>query len=335
MDDSKLPAEQQFVVGAQLSDLNYNLIREHIESAVKRRKFEGPTDPDEYLKFHKCARETSDGTLVPTLAGIVAFGREPHMHLSCCGIDIVQFKSTRPSSDNIVLSQQIRGDLVTLIDRAVDFLWASTKHGTKLIGTERVEDHAYPLVVLRELTVNAIVHRDWHHTGTRVRIQMFPDHIEWVSPGGFPGPKYAGITFETLLRAQFSRNMAIAQILYYAGRIEAFGLGLDTVAQAVRESGGKQPEVIDTDTAFTICVWGKTLSTESRPPSADLTERQTRIIDEIMSRGRCTTRQLADLLEADTRTIQRDLKLLMDKELITAEGATTNRIYRPRSEGTL
>jgi len=42
-------------------------------------------------------------------------------------------------------------------------------------------------VALRELTVNAVAHRDWSYSGAYIRIQMFPDCIEWISPGGFPG----------------------------------------------------------------------------------------------------------------------------------------------------
>jgi hypothetical protein len=90
------------------------------------------------------------GGAIP-VAGIVAFGREPHRHVNVCGIDIAQFCGPRPNTTDLVLSRQIRGDLMSIIDRAVDLLWARTEHRTHIVSTERIEEHAYPLVVLREL----------------------------------------------------------------------------------------------------------------------------------------------------------------------------------------
>ena len=54
-------------------------------------------------------------------------------------------------------------------------------------------------MALRELTVNAVAHRDWSYCGAYIRIQMFPDCIEWISPGGFPGRAPKGVSPETQL----------------------------------------------------------------------------------------------------------------------------------------
>jgi ATP-dependent DNA helicase RecG len=237
--------ERQPIPGALLSDINLNLVRDHIDTAIKRRGYNGPAEPEAYLLEHGGLLRDDDGRFIPTLAGIVMFGREPHHHVSACGIDIAQFSGPRPNTTDLVLSRQIRGDLMAIIDRAVDLLWARTEHRTYIVGTERVEDHAYPLVVLRELTVNAVVHRDWSYNGSYIRIQIFPDRIEWISPGGFPGHAPNGVSLETLLYAQVSRNPALAQILYHSGRVESFGMGIDTTLSALQELGCRTPEVFD------------------------------------------------------------------------------------------
>src|SRR5919206_52297 len=166
-------------------------------------------------------------------------------YASLCGIDIAQFSGLQPNTNDLILSRQIRGDLMTIIDRAIDLLWARTEHRTHIVGTERVEEHAYPLVVLRELTVNAVVHRDWSYSGAYIRIQIFPDRIEWISPGGFPGRAPNGVSLKTLLHAQVSRNPALAQILYHSGRVESFGMGIDTTLSALQELGCRSPQVYD------------------------------------------------------------------------------------------
>lgn len=321
--------ERQPIQDALLSDLNLNLVRDHIDTAIKRRGYEGPTDPEAYLIEHGCLVRSDDGSLIPTLAGIVAFGREPQRHVSVCGIDIAQFSGQRPNTTDLVLSRQIRGNLMTIIDRTIDLLWTLADYRTRLSGTERIEEHAYPHVVLRELTVNAVVHRDWSYAGTHIRIQMFPDRIEWISPGGFAGRAPQGVTLEALVHAQVSRNPALVQILYHSGRVESFGMGIDTTLVALQEIGARPPEVFDNGDIFLFRVWGKQLTPNTTPQLTDLTPRQRRIIAEVTARGRCSTADLEAVLNEHIRNIQRDLKVLVARGLLVAEGATSNRTYRP------
>lgn len=328
MPDLSQNTERQPVAGARFDDLNLNLVREHIETAIKRRGYTGPTEPQDYLVEHGCVIAAPDGTLLPTLAGIVCFAREPHHRVSVCGIDVAQFSSSNPNTSDLVLSRQIRGDIFTIIDKTIDLLWARTEHRTEMVGTERVEIHAYPMAVLRELTVNAVVHRDWSYAGSYIRIQMFPDRLEWISPGGFPGRAPNGVTLETLLYAQVSRNPAIAQVLYNAGKVESFGMGIDTVISALQENNCPAPEVFDNRDIFLFKVWGKKLRLERGNPMANLSPRQRRILTEITVRGLCTSAELQDALNENVRNIQRDLKELLERKLVIAEGATSNRRYR-------
>jgi len=328
MSDITQNIERQPVPGAQFEDLNLNLVREHIETALKRRGYSGPTDPEDYLVEHGCLTSTTDGAPVPTLAGIVCFARDPHHRVSVCGIDVAQFSSSNPNTSDLVLSRQIRGDLFTIIDKTIDLLWARTEHRTEMLGTERVEIHAYPMAVLRELTVNAVVHRDWSYAGSYIRIQLFPDRIEWISPGGFPGRAPNGVTLDTLLYAQVSRNPAIAQVLYNAGKVESFGMGIDTVLSTLQEINCPVPEVFDNRDIFLFRVWGKKLRDERGNPLSSLSPRQRRIVTEITVRGLCTSAELQTALNENVRNIQRDLKELLERGIIIAEGATSNRRYR-------
>jgi predicted HTH transcriptional regulator len=328
MPDIAKNTERQPVPSAHVDDLNLNLVREHIETAIKRRNYSGPTDPEAYLLEHGCLTRDADDSLVPTLAGIVCFARDPHHRVTVCGVDVAQFSSSNPNTSDLVLSRQIRGDLFTIIDKTIDLLWARTEHRTEMLGTERVEIHAYPMPVLRELTVNAVVHRDWSYAGSYIRIQMFPDRIEWISPGGFPGRAPNGVTLDTLLYAQVSRNPAIAQILYNAGKVESFGMGIDTVLSTLEEIKCPTPEVFDNRDIFLFRVWGQKIRNERSNPLLNLSARQRRIVTEITVRGLCTSAELQSALNENVRNIQRDLRELLERKIIVAEGATSNRRYR-------
>jgi len=318
--------ELQPVANATFQDLNENLVREHITTAVRRRAYQDSTDPQAYLLRHRCLVD-EHGKLVPTVLGILAFARDPNTWLPHAGIDVVQFDSPLPNSTKMLLSRQVRGDVVSLIDQAAELLWARTEHRISLRGTRRIELDAYPLVVLRELTANAVLHRDWGITGSRIRIQIFPDRIEWISPGGFPGRRKK-VSFETLLNEHELRNHHLAQLLYLSERLEAFGLGYDSVAEAMRDAP-RTPVVTSTPERFTICVWGKTLTDGLRVAApAELSERQEHILALLTHPETQTAQGLADALAETPRTIQRDLRGLLDAGLIAAEGNTRNRRYR-------
>lgn len=324
MTDSTQHPERQVVPGATLDDLSLNLVREHLQVAVERRGYDGTTDPMEYLVQHGAVLRGADGQLTPTLLSILAFAREPDRWLSTSGIDVAQFSGSLPHSTDLVFSKQMRGNLDALIERTVELLWARTEHRYRLEGAERIEEHAYPLVVLRELTVNAIAHRDWGQTGSRVRIQMFPDRIEWISPGGLP----PGVTVETLRDEQVSRNPALAQILYQAGKVETFGMGIDTVEDTLRAWGSRPLEVSDNGRRVLFCVYGKPLTPVEAPARAALTDRAATILSLIDQRGPLSVSDIEDLLQVSRRTAQYDLRKLVEAGALIVTGATNNRRYQ-------
>ena len=327
MTDIALP-ERQPVPGAVFADLSLNLVREHIQVAIERRGYDGPTDLTTYLLQHAAVVAGADSALLPTFAGILAFAREPDRWVSASGIDIAQFSGVQPHSTDIVFSKQMRGNLDALIDRTVELLWARSEHRYRLEGTERIEEHAYSLVVLRELTVNAIAHRDWSQGGSRVRVQMFPDRIEWLSPGGLP----PGVSVETLRDEQVSRNPALAQILYQAGKVETFGMGIDTVEDTLRASGSRPLDVNDNGRRVRFRVYGKPLTPAEVAPRPALTDRATTILALIDQRGPLSISELEELLQVSRRTVQYDLRKLVEAGVLRITGATNNRRYqRPES----
>jgi len=54
MPDLSRMTERQTIPTALLSDINLNLVREHIDTAIKQRGYDGPTEPEEYLIEHGC-----------------------------------------------------------------------------------------------------------------------------------------------------------------------------------------------------------------------------------------------------------------------------------------
>ena len=326
MADLHRTTDIQIVADATIDDLDMTLVQRHITAAQERGRYRGPTELVAFLERYRCVAR-DNGTLQPTLAGVLAFTNEPERWLTTSGIDVAQFSGRRPRSTEMKFIEQVRGPLFAVIDRAAEILWDRTEHGYRIEGLQRVPEHAYPEVVLRELTVNALCHRNWSIAGSRVRIHLFDDSIEWISPGSLP----EGVNIDNLPDAQVSRNPALVELLFQATYIEGLGLGMDTVFDTLRDHRHEAPSIRDSSIAFTFKVFGRELRTEEPPHQALVADRRATIMALITQRGALTITDLEAVMGIQRRTIQRDLQTLVTEGLLEVAGSTNNRRYRKPS----
>ena len=311
----------QPVQGTTLDNLDMPMIQRHITNAHERGRLTGSSDLMAFLQRYHVVADVS-GQLIPTVAGLLMFTEEPERWLDANGVDLAQFRGERARLTDMNFIEQVRGALPTVIDRTTQILWDRTEHGVRFEGAQRIELHSYPLIVIRELTVNAIAHRLWNLRGSRVRINISPSQITWISPGELP----AGITVEELLNIQYSRNPHLVQLLYQAGYIEGFGLGLDSVFDALREAKGEPPTFVSKAHTFTVSVRATPLDSAD-PQEESAEDRQQRIVGLIRQRGPLSISDLEEAMHTHRRTIQRDLKDLIAQGQLTVVGATTKRRY--------
>ena len=100
-------------------------------------------------------------------------------------------------------------------------------------GVERKIIEKIPEAVFREAIANALIHRVWD-IDSHIRVSLFDDRIEIVSPGGLP----IGITAEEYLSGKLSvlRNRNLANVFYRLRLVEIFGTGIIRIKQLYAES---------------------------------------------------------------------------------------------------
>lgn len=312
--------DRQVVPDSQVDDLDLALVARTIAAAQNIGRDIEATEPVAYLeRYHGVLRDGD--TLRPTVAGIVAFAREPDRWLTGSGIDLAFFESNQasPLSSRV---RQVRGPIFTVIDATVTLL---RDHCTtsRLDGARLVSVLDTPQIVLRELSTNATVHRDLAVYGSQVRIQVYPTVIEWSSPGGLP----ANITIDTLLTAQFARNPTLAQFLFHGGYIERFGMGLDAVIEALRIGHLGDPEFYDDRHSFRVRVRRAASLQPSAPDMRTPDGRHAAILDLFTRRRVWQQREMLENLSLPRSTLQRDLTELVRTGRLLALGATKNRVY--------
>ena len=113
-------------------------------------------------------------------------------------------------------------------------------------GRKKVEK--IPEAAFREAIANSLIHRVWD-VESQIRVLMFDDRIEVVSPGGLP----SGITVNEYLAGKLSalRNRNLANVFYRLGFVEIFGTGIIRIKQLYEESLAK-PEFEVSENAIKV-----------------------------------------------------------------------------------
>ena len=185
------------------------------------------------------------------------------------GIDIVKF------GENIsVIHKRATFDHVSILEvyEKTAEVFKDYYEYEEIQGTDRKKIEKIPEAAFREAIANALIHRAWD-MDSQIKVSMFDDKIEIISPGGLP----SGITEDEYLSGKLSvlRNRNLANVFYRLGFVEIFGTGITRIKQLYKE-GLMQPdfEVSENTIKIVLPVFEKNLN---------LTEDE-RIIYQILSR---------------------------------------------------
>ena len=332
LDPPSLPQVDRLPVrGATAEMIDLDKVAAHIRRAAELQRLEGmPHEPHAYLRHTECMVQVGD-VLYPTLAGLLCFGRAPQELLRWAVVDLAHYRGMQPISYELVhLGKHIGGTIFDQLEYLRRYLWTYTQHGMAVTeGFQRVDLHEYPEVVIRELGVNMLAHRDYGITNSQARVMLFRNRIEWSNPGGLP----EGVTPENILRKQYSRNPTIQTILYEAGYVEALGQGLDTVVGVLQSAGlsdgTTNPTFEDLRDTFIVTVRGRSHDEfYSGGALANLNKQQRRLFEFIQQRGDVSSPEIIRKFERSESAVLRDLRALMGAGLVEASGDARLRRYR-------
>jgi ATP-dependent DNA helicase RecG len=200
--------------------------------------------------------------LHPTLAGLLAFGTWPQKYYPSLMITFVRYINTDrsqkgPRGERFMDNTQADGRLEEMVDGAVGRCLMNMRQSTLIEGILHRDIPEYPEEAVREAVINAIAHRDYspYIMGSQVRIEMFADRLEIMTPGGLFGP----VNESNLESTQSTRNQLLMRILSEIGLVENRGSGIKAMLTALREAHLEPPRFQDTRTYFTVTFSNQTL----------------------------------------------------------------------------
>ncbi len=175
-----------------------------------------------------------------TIAGIVLFGKQPRQYLKQSGLRIFAFNSSE---------KEYEAELDVILDAPLAARWDFSQGQKKLIDEglienvlqkidpfiseesnniadnfQREKQYLYPVEAIREILINALVHRDWTRF-VDIEIGIYSDRLEVISPGCLQN----SMTVEKMVAGQrYTRNTIIMEIMRDYGYVDFRGMGLRT-----------------------------------------------------------------------------------------------------------
>ena len=266
-----------------------------------------------------------------------------------CGV----FKGTTKAV--FVDRREYTGPLWEQIDEAFQFVLRNIHLGATIVGIYRQDIYEIPPDAIRELIINAVVHRSYLDHGT-IQVAVYDNRLEITSPGKLP----MGQTMERMKEGYSKiRNEAIAHAFAYMNLIEHWGSGIPRIIEKVKAAGLREPEFIGGEVDLRINIFrGQITSknsnkvpdtTDKVPDSTDRVpdtankvpdiadrvpdnEQEQQIYEYITENGSITTSETMELLQVKQRRARTVLMHMLVKGYLKREGAARSTRYTKNTE---
>ncbi|MGL3805662.1 ATP-binding protein [Paeniglutamicibacter sp. R2-26] len=239
-----------------IADLDPALRENFIAVARSTSRRLSEVSDEEVLRFKRVVEPQGNRL---TLAGLYALGRYPQQFEPHLSITAVAEPATRGEVRNLA-RVEFDGPLPELLDRAVEWVQRNTRTEVRFGSNGHGQDETeMPMVAVRELLANALVHRDLgpHTTGKNVQIRLTGDQLVVSSPGGlwglsqdqlgWPGAKSSVNEFLYEI-CKLTRTASSHRV------VEGEGGGLREVRLALRDAGLRRPGFNDNGVRFTASI---------------------------------------------------------------------------------
>lgn len=253
------------VPGATLDDLDRRRLRDYFVRVL------GGSAPDDAAieEWERLLRNldlmtVSVGQAVPTIDGMLLFGRTPKRFLPQSGIRALCYPGPTPDYATRA-DEELKGPLVPLcgadgsvtesglVEQALDFVNRNTEPTAHLEGGRRVDRPAYPAAVLREAVVNALVHRDYSVAGSDITLAVYSDRVELQSPGRLPNT----VTLEGMKAGmRYARNQTLVNVMRDYRYVDFRGMGVrEKIIPGMFAHNGTEPEFVSEESRLTVRLW--------------------------------------------------------------------------------
>ena len=216
---------------ATLADLSTELFRlNYLPQAVSREVI---AENQRSLEQQLAALRLYDlGRGLPTNGGVLLLGTNPLVFVPGAYVQYVRY-SGQTQADPVVQELRISGDLLTVL-RGLDELAAriAVRRPERQASMAETDVFDFPPLALRELFMNAMIHRNYEGSTTPVFVNEYSDRIEILNPGSL----YGDLSASSFPGGTAYRNPLLAEAARVLGFVNRFGRGIALAQDALRRN---------------------------------------------------------------------------------------------------
>ena len=233
----KIQDELRVVERADSGDFNSDTLDEYFIHVKKKKPNLASQPKEKILKLQGLLDNQK-----PTVAGMMLLGEYPQAYFPQLSIIAMVVGGTEigqlgEQGERFIDDQRIEGSIPQMLESAVAFVRRNSRNATIIDETgKRVDRTEYPMMAVREIILNALVHRDYsiHTENSPIRVILYQDRLEVENPGGL----YGRITLDDLGKmAADTRNPFLAGGLEVLLGTENRFSGIPTVMQEMKKAG--------------------------------------------------------------------------------------------------
>lgn len=314
------------ISGEWLDENRLQTLRSLIETKNSESPYLDKTDADLLDSLGMVKEE--DGRIKPTTTGILFVGNNKALR----ELPYYEVKYIHYFADGTYKPYEYRGNIIEVARDCFSQLKAEIRQREYIFGLFREYVEDYSEIVIRELLVNALAHRDISRQQI-IEIRKYDDggYLEFDSPGRFP----EGVTVENYLRKTNPRNPNVMDILREIGLAEKAGSGFDKIFTDLLKKGKKLPEPEETETSVIFRIKAE-VSSEKLIELSLLYENKTGkslkldqlfVLSEIVRRGKVKLSELAESPNISPYRLHTILEKLQDLDFIEPTGKTSGLAY--------
>jgi len=303
-----------------ISEIDNNTVKRFITMAIKAGRLKTFDEKENTIHILERLKLIINGKL--TNAAILLFGKEPQKYFINANVRVLRLK------DDIISigDRLIEGNLFNQAEEAEEAIKNFINVRYEITGKlQRDSIWDYPLDSVREMLLNALIHRDYFKHNVQTQIKIFDDYFWCNNVGGLP----QGITLEQLKSVHRSvpRNPLIMDIFYRAGLVEEYGSGTERMIRGCIESNLPEPEFKEEFGGFSV-YFRKDNYTPEKLKKLGLNERQVKAVLYLKEKGKIANKDYQVLNNTTRETSKRDLEDLRNKGILNRFGVGRNINYK-------
>jgi ATP-dependent DNA helicase RecG len=259
------------------------------ESAGRLPEIDGLSTPELLEKL----RLAENGQL--KRAAIVLFGKDPGRFYPSTFVKIGRFED---DGFTIRFQEVEEGNIILVLDKVLRQLDHSFLiRNISFSGMNRIETLEYPVAALREILLNALIHRNYMGAPTQIRV--YDSKLTVWNHGTLP----EGITLSKLtqLHSSYPRNPILAEACFRGGYIDSWGSGIMKIVNACKAAGLPTPILEEDGGGFIVKLFKDRFSPEELQ-KLGLNERQIKAVLYVNDKGKITTGEYQELNKVAERT---------------------------------